>query len=220
MFLVRKGNPKQIRDWDDLDPAGHQGDHPEAENLRRGALDYLAAWGYALRQPGGNEANARAFVAALYRNVPVLDSGARGATITFTQRRQGDVLIAWENEAFLALEEFGRDTQRDRGASAGDCAVIVEIRGLSRSFGGDNALVAIDLTVAEGEFLALLGPSGAGETTLLRIIASLVQSDSGVVAIGGRDVRSLWPRGRQIGFVFQNYALFRHMTGRATLRSV
>ena len=71
--------------------------------------NYLAAWGYALRQPGGDEAKAREFVTALYRNVSILDTGARGATITFAQRRQGDVLIAWENEAFLALDEFGRD---------------------------------------------------------------------------------------------------------------
>jgi sulfate transport system substrate-binding protein len=71
--------------------------------------NYLAAWGYAPRQPGGDEAKAREFATALFRNVPILDSGARGATITFAQRRQGGVLIAWENEAFLALDEFGKD---------------------------------------------------------------------------------------------------------------
>jgi sulfate transport system substrate-binding protein len=109
VFLVRKGNPKHIRDWADLVRDGVKVITPNPKTSGGARWNYLAAWGYALRQPGGDDAKARAFVAALYRNVPILDSGARGATITFTQRHQGDVLIAWENEAFLALQEFGKD---------------------------------------------------------------------------------------------------------------
>src|SRR5436309_6202530 len=109
LFLVRKGNPKGIKDWDDLVRPGVGVVSPNPKTSGGARWNYLAAWGYALRKPGGDEAHARDFVAALYRNVPVLDSGARGATISFTQRRQGDVLITWENEAFLALEEFGKD---------------------------------------------------------------------------------------------------------------
>jgi sulfate transport system substrate-binding protein len=109
VFLVRKGNPKQIGDWADLTRTDVKVITPNPKTSGGARWNYLAAWGYASRQPGGNEEKARDFVAALYRNVPILDTGARGATITFAQRRQGDVLIAWENEAFLALDEFGKD---------------------------------------------------------------------------------------------------------------
>jgi sulfate transport system substrate-binding protein len=109
VFLVRKGNPKAIKDWADLAQPGIQVITPNPKTSGGARWNYLAAWGYGLRQPGGDETKARDFVAALYKNVPVLDSGARGSTITFVQRRIGDVLITWENEAFLALKELGPD---------------------------------------------------------------------------------------------------------------
>ena len=105
VFLVRKGNPKGIRDWGDLVKSGVAVITPNPKTSGGARWNYLAAWGYALRQPGGSEASARGFVTSLFRNVPVLDSGARGATTTFVQRGIGDVLLAWENEAYLALEE-------------------------------------------------------------------------------------------------------------------
>jgi sulfate transport system substrate-binding protein len=107
VFLVRKGNPKGIKDWDDLVKPGVQVITPNPKTSGGARWNYLAAWGYALKKPGGSDARAREFVAALYRNVPVLDSGARGSTTTFVERGIGDVLIAWENEAYLALKEFG-----------------------------------------------------------------------------------------------------------------
>ncbi|MCO6456384.1 MAG: sulfate ABC transporter substrate-binding protein [Pirellulaceae bacterium] len=109
VFLVRKGNPKNIKDWHDLTRLGVAVITPNPKTSGGARWNYLAAWGYALRQPGGNEQRARDFVAALYRNVPVLDSGARGSTTTFVQRGIGDVLLAWENEAILAVKEFGAD---------------------------------------------------------------------------------------------------------------
>src|SRR6266851_4735180 len=109
IFLVRKGNPKQIKDWDDLVKPGLKFITPNPKTSGGARWNYLAAWGYALKHNGGDEAKARDFVAKLYANVPVLDTGARGATMSFAQRRQGDVLIAWENEAFLAQKEFGKD---------------------------------------------------------------------------------------------------------------
>jgi sulfate/thiosulfate-binding protein len=109
VFVVRKGNPKQIRDWDDLVKPGIKVITPNPKTSGGARWNYLAAWGYALKRNDGDEAKARAFVEALYRNVPILDTGARGSTITFAQRRQGDVLIAWENEAFLTVEELGKD---------------------------------------------------------------------------------------------------------------
>jgi sulfate/thiosulfate transport system substrate-binding protein len=107
VFLVRKGNPKNIRDWNDLARPGVEVITPNPKTSGGARWNYLAAWGYALKQPGGNEATARQLVSQIYRNVKVLDSGARGASTTFVQRGIGDVLIAWENEAQLALKEIG-----------------------------------------------------------------------------------------------------------------
>ena len=109
VFLVRKDNPKGIHDWGDLIKEDVQVITPNPKTSGGARWNYLAAWGWALRQPGGDDGKAQAFVAALYRNVPVLDTGARGSTTTFVQRGIGDVLLAWENEAFLALEELGPD---------------------------------------------------------------------------------------------------------------
>jgi sulfate transport system substrate-binding protein len=109
VFLVRKGNPKGIRDWDDLVKPGVAVITPNPETSGGARWNYLAAWGYALKKNNHDEAKAREFVSALYRNVPVLDTGARGATTTFVQRGIGDVLIAWENEAFLSIKEAGAD---------------------------------------------------------------------------------------------------------------
>ena len=105
VFLVRKGNPKGIRDWGDLVKPGVAVITPNPKTSGGVRWSYLAAWGYALRRPGGGDASAADFVRRLFRNVPVLDSGARGATTTFVQRGLGDVLLAWENEAFLAVKE-------------------------------------------------------------------------------------------------------------------
>jgi sulfate transport system substrate-binding protein len=109
VFLVRKGNPKHVKDWPDLIKPGVQVITPNPKTSGGARWNFLAAWGYALKQPGGNEARARAFVHALFQHVPVLDTGARGATNTFVQRGIGDVLLAWENEAFLAQRELGKD---------------------------------------------------------------------------------------------------------------
>jgi sulfate/thiosulfate transport system substrate-binding protein len=109
VFLVRKGNPKGIHDWGDLIKEDVQVITPNPKTSGGARWNYLAAWGWALAQPGGDDAKAQAFVAELYRHVPVLDTGARGSTTTFVQRGIGDVLLAWENEAFLALEELGPD---------------------------------------------------------------------------------------------------------------
>jgi sulfate/thiosulfate transport system substrate-binding protein len=107
VLLVRKGNPKGIKDWGDLAKPGVSVVTPNPKTSGGARWNYLAAWAWALRQPGGNEASARDFVAKLYRNVPVLDAGARGSTTTFVERGIGDVLIAWENEALLAIKELG-----------------------------------------------------------------------------------------------------------------
>jgi sulfate/thiosulfate transport system substrate-binding protein len=109
VFLVRKGNPKNIKDWGDLVKPGVEVITPNPKTSGGARWNYLAAWGYALKQPGGNEAKAKDFVTALYKNVPVLDSGARGSTTTFVERGIGDVFISWENEAFLAVKELGPD---------------------------------------------------------------------------------------------------------------
>src|ERR1039457_3252910 len=108
VFLVRKGNPKGIKDWGDLVKPGVSIITPNPKTSGGARWNYLAAWGYALRAGGGDEAKARDFVTRLYKNVPVLDSGARGATITFVERGIGDVLIAWENEAILSTRELGK----------------------------------------------------------------------------------------------------------------
>jgi sulfate/thiosulfate-binding protein len=107
VFLVRKGNPKQIHDWSDLVRPGISVVTPSPKTSGGARWNYLAAWAWALKQPGGSDAAAEAFVKKLYHNVPVLDSGARGATVTFVERGIGDVLIAWENEAYLAVRESG-----------------------------------------------------------------------------------------------------------------
>jgi sulfate transport system substrate-binding protein len=109
VFLVRKGNPKGIKDWDDLTKPGVQVITPNPKTSGGARWNYLAAWGFALGKFGNDEGKAKAFVAALYKNVPVLDTGARGATVTFVERGIGDVLVAWENEALLAVREFGKD---------------------------------------------------------------------------------------------------------------
>jgi sulfate transport system substrate-binding protein len=109
VLLVRKGNPKKIKDWDDLIRPGLNVITPNPKTSGGARWNYLAAWGYALKKNNNDDAKARDFVARLFKNVPVLDSGARGATTTFVQRGIGDVLIAWENEAFLAINELGRD---------------------------------------------------------------------------------------------------------------
>ena len=109
VFLVRQGNPKNVRDWDDLVKPGISVITPNPKTSGGARWNYLAAWAYALKKSGNNEAKAKEFVAALYKNVPVLDSGARGSTTTFVERGEGDELLAWENEAFLALKEFGQD---------------------------------------------------------------------------------------------------------------
>lgn len=107
VFLVRKGNPKGIKDWSDLVKPTVQVITPNPKTSGGARWNYLAAWGYAKAQPGSNDAKAKDFVAKLFRNVPVLDSGARGSTTTFVERGIGDVLLAWENEALLALKELG-----------------------------------------------------------------------------------------------------------------
>ncbi len=108
VFLVRKGNPKGVKDWDDLVKPGIAVITPNPKTSGGARWNYLAAWGYAQRKYGG-EPQARDFVRKLYANVPVLDSGARGATTTFVERGIGDALLAWENEAYLAVKELGPD---------------------------------------------------------------------------------------------------------------
>ncbi len=108
VFLVRKGNPKGIKDWGDLAKPGVAVITPNPKTSGGARWNYLAAWAWALKQPGGNEQKAKELVTAIFKNVPVLDSGARGSTTTFVERNLGDVLIAWENEAQLALNETGK----------------------------------------------------------------------------------------------------------------
>jgi sulfate transport system substrate-binding protein len=109
VFLVRKGNPKGIRDWGDLVKPGVAVITPNPKTSGGARWNYLAAWAWARRQPGASDASAQDYLRRLFANVPVLDTGARGATTTFVQRRIGDVLIAWENEAYLAIEQLGAD---------------------------------------------------------------------------------------------------------------
>jgi sulfate/thiosulfate-binding protein len=108
VFLVRKGNPKGIKDWDDLVKSGVSVVTPNPKTSGGARWNYLAAWGYAQKKFGSDD-KAKKFVGDLFQNVPVLDTGARGSTVTFVERGVGDVLLAWENEAFLALKEFGKD---------------------------------------------------------------------------------------------------------------
>jgi sulfate transport system substrate-binding protein len=108
VFLVRKGNPKAIKDWDDLIKPGVSVITPNPKTSGGARWNYLAAWGYALKKYGSDD-KAREFVGNIFKNVPVLDTGARGSTVTFVERGVGDVLLAWENEAFLAVKEFGKD---------------------------------------------------------------------------------------------------------------
>lgn len=115
VFLVRKGNPWRIRDWADLARSGIQIITPNPKTSGGARWNYLAAWAWALRQPGGSPDTAKVFLQTLFQNVPVLDAGARGSTTTFVQRRIGDVLITWENEAHLAREQLG----------AGDVEIVV-----------------------------------------------------------------------------------------------
>jgi sulfate/thiosulfate transport system substrate-binding protein len=109
IFLVRKGNPKGIKDWGDLIKPGVSVITANPKTSGGARWGYLAAYGWALQQSGGNDAKARDYITKLFQNVPVLDSGARGSTVTFAERGQGDVLLAWENEAHLSLKEFGAD---------------------------------------------------------------------------------------------------------------
>ena len=109
VFLVRKGNPKGLKDWSDLVKPGVEVITPNPKTSGGARWNYLAAWAYALKQPGGSDATAKEFVRKLFANVKVLDSGARGSTTTFVERGIGDVLIAWENEAYLAVKELGPD---------------------------------------------------------------------------------------------------------------
>jgi sulfate/thiosulfate transport system substrate-binding protein len=109
VFVVRKGNPKGIKDWGDLVKSGVSVVTPNPKTSGGARWNYLAAWAWAKKQPNGSDATAKEFVRKLFKNVPVLDTGARGSTTTFAQRGIGDVLIAWENEAFLSLKELGPD---------------------------------------------------------------------------------------------------------------
>jgi sulfate/thiosulfate transport system substrate-binding protein len=109
VFLVRKGNPKGVKDWDDLAKAGLSVITPNPKTSGGARWNYLAAWAYALKHNGGSDEKAQSFVQSIYKNVPVLDSGARASTVTFVERGIGDVLLAWENEAFLAINELGKD---------------------------------------------------------------------------------------------------------------
>jgi sulfate transport system substrate-binding protein len=109
VFVVRKGNPKAIKDWDDLAKPGVVVVAPNPKTSGGARWAYLGAWGYALQKPGGSDTSAKDFVRKVYKNIPVLDSGARGSTTTFGQRGIGDVLVSWENEAYLLVNELGKD---------------------------------------------------------------------------------------------------------------
>jgi sulfate/thiosulfate-binding protein len=109
VFLVKKGNPKNIKDWDDLAKPGISVITPNPKTSGGARWNYLAAWGYALKKWNNDETKAKEFLKAIYKNVPILDSGARGSTTTFVERGIGDVLISWENEAYLAVNELGKD---------------------------------------------------------------------------------------------------------------
>jgi len=133
IFLVRKGNPKGIKDWNDLVKPGVQVVIPNPKTAGNGRYTYLAAWGYALKKNNGSEVQAREFAKALFKNVPVLDSGGRGATTTFAQRGIGDALVTFENEVFLIQKELGADK--------------VEIVYPSMSIRADNPVAVVERTV-------------------------------------------------------------------------
>ena len=133
IFLVRKGNPKGIKDWDDLVKPGVQVVIPNPKTAGNGRYTYLAAWGYALKKNNGSEVQAREFAKALFKNVPVLDTGGRGATTTFAQRNIGDVLVTFENEVYLIQKELGADK--------------VEIVYPSLSIRADNPVALVERTV-------------------------------------------------------------------------
>ena len=133
IFLVRKGNPKGIKDWDDLVKPGVQVVIPNPKTAGNGRYTYLAAWAYALKKNNGSEVQAREFAKALFKNVPVLDTGGRGATTTFAQRNIGDALVTFENEVFLIQKELGADK--------------VEIVYPSMSIRADNPVAVVERTV-------------------------------------------------------------------------
>ena len=152
VFLVRKGNPKGIHDWDDLRAAGRCGHHPQPQDLRRRALELPRRLGLrAARANGGSEAKARDFVTRLYKNVPVLDTGARGSTITFVERGIGDVLIAWENEASAGGQGARQGEVRDRRAvglsilAEPPVAVVDKVAHEARHRGGRQGLSRVPL---------------------------------------------------------------------------
>jgi len=130
VFLVRAGNPKGIKDWDDLVKDGIEVITPDPKSSGGARWNYLAAWGWALKRFNGDEAKVREYMRSLFARVPVLDAGARGSTTTFAQRGLGDVLLAWENEAFLALKEFGKDkfevVARTMSILAEACVALVD----------------------------------------------------------------------------------------------
>ena len=138
VLLVRKGNPKGIKDWDDLVKPGVAAITPNPKTSGGARWNYLAAWGYAAKKFGGDEVKVKDFVKAIYKNAPVLDTGARGSTITFAQRGLGDVLIAWENEAFLAFEEFGKDKFRNHRALAVHIGGAARLRRRQKCRGEEN----------------------------------------------------------------------------------
>lgn len=164
LFLVRKGNPKHIKDWNDLVRPGVGIVIPNPKTSGNGRYSYLAAWQYALTQPGGDDAKARAFVAAFLRNVPVFDTGGRGATTTFVQRGIGDVLLTFENELVLLQKEFGAD-QFD---------IVVP----SLSIRADNPVAIVDKVAAK-----------KGNTALARAYLEYHYSDAGQEIIARNGLR-------------------------------
>lgn len=154
LLVVRKGNPKGIHDWADLTKPGIAVITPNPKTSAGARWNYLAAWGFALKASGGSEEAARAFVKALYANVAVLDSGARGSTVSFVQRRQGDVLIAWEDDALLAVNELAKDGLEIVAPSISIRAepVVAVVRGVAERHG--------TLKVAEAYVRFLYSPEG------------------------------------------------------------
>ncbi|NKF21683.1 sulfate ABC transporter substrate-binding protein [Solimonas marina] len=164
LFLVRKGNPKHIHDWNDLTRADVRVIMPNPKTSGNGRYSYLAAWQYALTLPGGDDATARHFVAALLHNVPVFDTGGRGATTTFVQRGVGDVLLTFENELFLIRKEFG-----DQG---------FEIVAPSISIRADNPVAVVDKVATE-----------KGNTTLARAYLEYHYSHTGQELLAANGLR-------------------------------